>query len=154
MDAFTQLGRIQYSMQYKDQPAVFRKEAHPAFPEAFGKAFAMSAQTPEYLYQENLLPSKDMDNSQNINYLMRQALTFIPQVPFSYMLENWRWALYEDKFSVGNMNCEWALRRQDIQGIRPPSMRTSNDFDAAGKQEVITDQEYMKNFMSTILQFQ
>lgn len=47
----------------------------------------------------------------------------------------------------------WELRLR-YQGIVPPVPRHPDDFDAGAKFHIIGDQDYIKYFIGTILQFQ
>lgn len=52
------------------------------------------------------------------------------------------------------MNSRWWDLRLRFQGIIPPNVRTAQHFDAGAKYHVISDQDYIKYFVATILQFQ
>lgn len=52
------------------------------------------------------------------------------------------------------MNSKWWEFRLRYQGIIPPNQRTSDNFDAGAKYHVISDQDYIKYFVATVLQFQ
>lgn len=67
-------------------------------------------------------------------------------------LLQWRWYVFE-KGPVG-MNARWWDLRLRFQGIIPPVSRSSHHFDAGAKYHVISDQDYIKYFVATILQFQ
>lgn len=43
------MGHIQYYIQYKDQPIIFRDGANPGFHEAIGDVMALSVSTPTHL---------------------------------------------------------------------------------------------------------
>lgn len=52
------------------------------------------------------------------------------------------------------MNARWWDLRLRFQGLIPPLPRTSSEFDAGAKYHVISDQDYIKYFVATVLQFQ
>jgi peptidyl-dipeptidase A len=52
------------------------------------------------------------------------------------------------------MNSRWWDLRLRFQGIIPPNARSMEHFDAGAKYHVISDQDYIKYFVATILQFQ
>lgn len=52
------------------------------------------------------------------------------------------------------MNAKWWELRLQYQGIIPPLPRNSEHFDAGSKYHIISDQDYIKYFIATILQFQ
>ena len=88
----------------------------------------------------------------NIEYLLGLALDKLPLMAYSLSLEKWRWHVFE-KGPIG-MNARWWELRLRYQGIIPPMPRTQDDFDAGAKYHVISDQDYIKYFVATILQFQ
>ena len=64
----------------------------------------------------------------------------------------WRWYVFE-KGPIG-MNSRWWNLRLKESGIIPPVSRSMQHFDAAAKYHVISDQDYIKYFVATVLQFQ
>ena len=78
---------------YQDQPAVFREGANDGFHEAIGDFIGLSSVTPAYLHQLGLIdkvPGEDAD----IPFLLRMALEKIAFLPFSYMVDRWRWQVF------------------------------------------------------------
>ena len=51
-----EMGHIQYYLQYKDLPVVYREGANPGFHEAVGDVLSLSVSTPEHLEEIGLLP--------------------------------------------------------------------------------------------------
>lgn len=80
------------------------------------------------------------------------AMEKIPFIAFSIALEKWRWEVFEKGPSA--MNSRWWEQRLRYQGIVPSNPRHADDFDAGAKYQVIADQDYIKYFIGTILQFQ
>ena len=52
------------------------------------------------------------------------------------------------------MNARWWELRLRYQGIIPPVGRGFEHFDAGAKYHVVSDQDYIKYFVATVLQFQ
>ena len=50
-----EMGHVEYFLQYKDQPVVYRDGANPGFHEAVGDVLALSVSTPKHLYAVGLL---------------------------------------------------------------------------------------------------
>jgi peptidyl-dipeptidase A len=69
-----------------------------------------------------------------------------------FHFSQWRWFVFE-KGPVG-MNSRWWDLRLRFQGLIPPIARSNTHFDAGAKYHVISDQDYIKYFVATILQFQ
>lgn len=165
-------------MQYTTQPFVYRESPNPAFHEAVAHAIGLNVGGPVHLQKIGLLStpiSTANGNSMiNIEYLLNVALDKLPFMAFSLSVEKvksryvngfdssnwifflpfpqWRWFVFE-KGPVG-MNARWWDLRLRYQGLIPPASRTSSHFDAGAKYHVISDQDYIKYFVATILQFQ
>ena len=54
--AHHEMGHIEYFMEYKDLPFVFREAANPGFHEAIGDTMALAVNTPTHLRGIGLLP--------------------------------------------------------------------------------------------------
>ena len=143
-------------MQYSSQPFVYREGPNPAFHEAIAHAVGLCIGGPVHLQRMGLLSSpittSNGNSMINIEYLLKMALDKLPFMAFSLSLEKWRWYVFE-KGPVG-LNARWWELRLRHQGIIPPGIRFSDHFDAGAKYHVVTDQDYIKYFVATILQFQ
>lgn len=49
-----EMAKIQYFMNYKNQPTIFRRSSNPSFHEAIGNAVILSASSPRHLNKLNL----------------------------------------------------------------------------------------------------
>lgn len=49
LTAHHEMGHIEYHLQYKNQPSVFKESANPGFHEAVGDVIALSVSTPSHL---------------------------------------------------------------------------------------------------------
>ncbi|KAL7031428.1 hypothetical protein ACKWTF_007011 [Chironomus riparius] len=151
-----EMTHIHYYMQYTTQPFIYRDSPNPAFHEAVAHAIALNVGGPVHLQKIGLLSSpisaSNGNSMINIEYLLNVALDKLPFMAFSLTVEKWRWYVFE-KGPVG-MNSRWWDLRLRFQGIIPPDVRTSQHFDAGAKYHVISDQDYIKYFVATILQFQ
>ncbi|XP_066299935.1 angiotensin-converting enzyme-like [Branchiostoma lanceolatum] len=150
-----EMGHIEYFLQYKDQPVPFREGANPGFHEAVGDCLALSVSTPKHLKEIGLIDGTlQEDDEADINYLMKQALEKIAFLPFAYMMDQWRWKVFDGRITPDNMNQEWWKLRQQYQGIIPPVLRDENDFDPGCKFHIPSDVPYIRYFVSFIIQFQ
>ncbi|XP_037925206.1 angiotensin-converting enzyme-like [Hermetia illucens] len=156
VNAHQEVARIQYFMQYTGQPYMFRDGPNPAFHEAISQAIGLCVSGPVHLQKIGLLSAAietaSGNSIVNIEYLLSMALGQLPLMAFSLTLEKWRWDVFE-KGPV-NMNSRWWELNLRYMGITPPTARTNEQFDAGAKYHVISDQDYIKYFVSTILQFQ
>ncbi|CAG2107601.1 unnamed protein product [Medioppia subpectinata] len=151
-----EMGHIEYYMQYREQPAVYREGANPGFHEAIGDLIALSVATPKHLNKTGLLT---IDNSMNMNdmnikFQLKMALEKVVFMPFAYIVDKWRWDVFSGKVSANHMNEHWWHLRGKYQGISPPVKRSERDFDPGAKYHVPSGVEYIRYFAAHILQFQ
>ncbi|XP_038076505.1 angiotensin-converting enzyme-like [Patiria miniata] len=149
-----EMGHIEYYLQYKDLPVVYRGGANPGFHEAVGDTLALSVSTPKHLKAVGLLDEVQDDYEADINFLMSMALDKIAFLPFGYLMDKWRWAVFDGTITPENFNAEWWKLRTQYQGIVPPTPRTEANFDPAAKYHIPSDTPYIRYFVSHILQFQ
>ncbi|CAL1265728.1 unnamed protein product [Larinioides sclopetarius] len=149
-----EMGHIQYYLQYAHQPLVFREGANPGFHEAVGDTIALSVATPKHLASVGLLHELTEDDENDINTLMHTALDKIAFVPFGYMIDSWRWKVFDTSIKKEERNSKWWELRLKYQGLCPPVRRTDEDLDAAAKYHVAADVPYIRYFVSYIIQFQ
>uniref|UniRef100_A0AAX7SMK9 Angiotensin-converting enzyme n=1 Tax=Astatotilapia calliptera TaxID=8154 RepID=A0AAX7SMK9_ASTCA len=107
LTAHHEMGHNQYQMAYRNLSYLLRDGANEGFHEAVGEIMSLSAATPKHLQSLNLLPADFVyDQDTEINFLLKQALTIVATLPFTYMLEEWRWQVF-----AGNITKdEWMQR--------------------------------------------
>uniref|UniRef100_A0A8C5KSE9 Angiotensin-converting enzyme n=1 Tax=Jaculus jaculus TaxID=51337 RepID=A0A8C5KSE9_JACJA len=152
--AHHEMGHIQYFMQYKDLPMAFREGANPGFHEAIGDVLALSVLTPKHLHSIDLLSSEGSGYENDINFLMKMALDKIAFIPFSYLIDQWRWRVFDRSINKESYNQEWWNLRLKYQGVCPPVPRSQGDFDPGAKFHVPSSVPYIRYFVSFIIQFQ
>lgn len=67
------MGHVQYYLQYKDLPVIYRGGANPGFHEAVGDVIALSVSTPKHLRVMGLLEDGPDDLESNINQLYKMV---------------------------------------------------------------------------------
>lgn len=149
-----ELGHNYYQRAYNKQSYLHLNGANDGFHEAIGDAIALSI-TPEYLVQIGLLdaskvPSADKDNG----LLLRQAMDKVAFLPFSVIVDKWRWGVFAGDIRPADYNTAWTKLRTQYQGIVPPVPRDVNAFDAGAKYHVPGNTPYTRYFLARILQFQ
>ncbi|XP_059145136.1 angiotensin-converting enzyme-like [Physella acuta] len=149
-----EMGHVEYYMQYKDQPVIFREGANPGFHEAIGDAMTLSVQTPEHLHQIGLLAKVPNDTETDINFLMTIALQKIAFLPFGYLIDQWRWSVFRGDTKPDQYNKHWWDLRCRLQGLSSPVERSESDFDPGAKYHVPADVAYIRYFVSFVIQFQ
>ncbi|XP_011631849.1 angiotensin-converting enzyme-like [Pogonomyrmex barbatus] len=154
LTAHHEMGHIEYYLQYKDQPTVFKEGANPGFHEAVGDVISLSASTPSHLKKIGLLKDDSTDREALLNHLYVKSLDKIAFLPFAYMMDRWRWNVFQGKVTPDNYNCHWWSLAEEYQGIEPPIDRSEEDFDPGSKYHIIADVEYIRYYVSFVIQFQ
>ncbi|CAG9795380.1 unnamed protein product [Diatraea saccharalis] len=149
-----EMGHIQYYLQYKDQPVVYRRGANPGFHEAVGDVIALSVSSPKHLRVMGLLEDGADDQESNINQLYKMGLDKIVFLPFGYLLDLFRYSVFRGITTPRDYNCHFWQLRESLQGVEPPAPRSEDDFDPAAKYHISADVEYMRYYVSYIIQFQ
>ncbi|XP_046974941.1 angiotensin-converting enzyme-like [Vanessa cardui] len=112
--------------------------------------------------QEFVIDSNNIKHNQNDEYrvttddilILKQALNKIPQIPFSLLMDEYRWKYFEGGIDKDFLNDEfWALA-QDLQGIAPSGVRGEEYFDIGAKFHVPDNTPYIRYFLSSFLQHQ
>ncbi|XP_045116015.1 angiotensin-converting enzyme-like isoform X1 [Portunus trituberculatus] len=149
-----EMGHIQYYLQYKHLPLVFQQGANPGFHEAVGDVLALSVATPKHLNKVGLLDHVEDNPEVDINFLMNMALDKITFLPFGYLMDLWRWDVFSGRVPYSDWNCFWWQLRYELQGIKPPVMRSEYDFDPGAKYHIGANVPYIRYFVSFVVQFQ
>ena len=149
-----EMGHIQYYIAYRNQSIAFKSGANSAFHEAIGDTIALSAITPKHLKAIGLIESAETTYQQDINFLMKMALRKVAFLPFSYVMEKWRWNVFRGKIGESNYNEKWWQMRKEFQGIEAPVARRENDFDPGSKFHTAMFVPYSRYFLSYFYQFQ
>uniref|UniRef100_A0AAX7W1A7 Angiotensin-converting enzyme n=1 Tax=Astatotilapia calliptera TaxID=8154 RepID=A0AAX7W1A7_ASTCA len=149
-----EMGHIQYFLQYKNQPVSFRDGANPGFHEAIGDVLALSVSTPKHLQSIGLLDKVENNYESDINFLMSIALDKIAFLPFGYLMDQWRWKVFDGRIPHTEYNKEWWNLRLKYQGLCPPVTRTEEDFDPGAKFHIPANVPYVRYFVSFVIQFQ
>jgi peptidyl-dipeptidase A len=148
-----ELGHDFYAREYnRVQPMIFRDSANDGFHEAIGDTIGLSV-TPEYLVKIGLL-DKAPPASSDIMLLLRQALDKVAFLPFSVVIDQWRWQVFSGQVPPERYNAAWWALRERYQGVRAPSVRGEQFFDPGAKYHVPGNTPYARYFLSYVLQFQ
>jgi len=147
-----ELGHNFYQRAYKNQPVYFQNSANDGFHEAIGDTIALSV-TPKYLKEIGLIDTIP-DESKDIGLLMKKALEKIAFIPFSLMVDQWRWKVYSGEITPENYNSAWWELREEYQGVKAPVARDVNAFDPGAKYHVPGGVPYSRYFLAHIQQFE
>jgi peptidyl-dipeptidase A len=148
-----ELGHDFYAREYnRVQPMIFRDSANDGFHEAIGDTIGLSV-TPEYLVKIGLLDQAPPASS-DVMLLLRQALDKVAFLPFSVVIDQWRWQVFSGQVPPERYNAAWWELRERYQGVRAPSVRGEEFFDPGAKYHVPGNTPYARYFLSYVLQFQ
>ncbi|CAH2084067.1 unnamed protein product [Euphydryas editha] len=86
--------------------------------------------------------------------ILKQALNKLPQIPFSLLIDEYRWRYFEGSIDKDSLNDEFWAMAKDIQGIEPDGLRTEEYFDIGAKFHVPDNTPYIRYFLSSFLQHQ
>jgi peptidyl-dipeptidase A len=153
MTVYHELGHVYYYLMYKDQPFLFQGGAHDGFHEAIGDTVNLSM-TPSYLHQIGLIGPIKPSHEATINQQMKIALDKIAFLPFSKLIDEWRWKVFSGEVTPQNYNAAWWQLREQYQGVAAPVARSEEDFDPGAKYHIPANTPYTRYFLSFILQFQ
>ncbi|XP_012675889.2 angiotensin-converting enzyme 2-like [Clupea harengus] len=150
-----ELGHIQYNMAYSALPYLLRDGANEGFHEGVGEIMSLSAATPKHLKALGLLEANFTDDTQTeINFLMKQALTIVATLPFTYMLEEWRWQVFQGTIPKDEWMQRWWEMKRDLVGVVEPLPRDETYCDPPALYHVSSDFSFIRYFTRTIYQFQ
>ncbi|XP_030058174.1 angiotensin-converting enzyme 2 [Microcaecilia unicolor] len=150
-----ELGHIQYDMAYSNLSFLLRGGANEGFHEAVGEIMSLSAATPKHLKSLGLLePTFQEDYETTINFLFRQALTIVATLPFTYMLEEWRWKVFSGEIPKDQWTKTWWEMKRNIVGVVEPLPHDETYCDAAALFHVANDYSFIRYYTRTIYQFQ
>ncbi|NXL50610.1 ACE2 enzyme, partial [Podilymbus podiceps] len=150
-----EMGHIEYDMAYSAQPFLLRGGANEGFHEAVGEIMSLSAATPQHLKSLDLLdPTFHEDEETEINFLLKQALTIVGTMPFTYMLEKWRWMVFRGEITKQEWTKRWWEMKREIVGVVEPVPHDETYCDPAVLFHVANDYSFIRYYTRTIFQFQ
>ncbi|KAJ7319587.1 hypothetical protein JRQ81_019098 [Phrynocephalus forsythii] len=155
LTAHHEMGHIEYDMAYSHLPFLLRGGANEGFHEAVGEIMSLSAATPKHLKSLGLLdPTFQEDNETDINFLLKQALTIVGTLPFTYMLEKWRWMVFSGEIPKDQWMKKWWEMKREIVGVVEPLPHDETYCDPAALFHVANDYSFIRYYTRTIYQFQ
>ncbi|XP_062430391.1 angiotensin-converting enzyme 2 [Rhea pennata] len=155
LTAHHEMGHIEYDMAYSPLPYLLRSGANEGFHEAIGEIMSLSAATPQHLKTLGLLePTFQEDAETEINFLLKQALTIVGTMPFTYMLEKWRWMVFNGNITKQEWTRQWWQMKREIVGVVEPVLHDETYCDPAALFHVANDYSFIRYYTRTIYQFQ
>lgn len=147
-----ELGHNFYQRAYKNQSALFRAGANDGFHEAVGDTIQLSL-TPWYLKRIGILDAEP-DASKDIGLLLRSALDKVSILPWTLLVDHWRWGVFSGEIAPADYNKTWWALRERYQGVKRPVADEPGAFDPGSKYHVTANVPYTRYFLAHILQFQ
>ncbi len=147
-----ELGHNYYQLAYNDQDYMYQGGANDGFHEAVGDTLALSV-GPTYLKELGFIEEVP-DSSSDIPLLLRSALDKIALLPWTYLVDQWRWRVFSGEITPEDYNKAWWDMRLKYQGLIPPVERTEESFDPGAKFHVPSNVPYTRYFLAAVLQFQ
>jgi peptidyl-dipeptidase A len=148
-----ELGHDYYFHSYYKLPLLFQAGANDGFHEAIGDALTLSI-TPAYLKQLGLVGDVPTTEKALIDIQLKDALEKIAFLPFSKLVDQWRWDVFSGKVTPDHYNEAWWALRRKYQGVDAPVARSEHDFDPGAKYHVSAGVPYTRYFLARLLQFQ
>ncbi|XP_062845892.1 angiotensin-converting enzyme 2 [Trichomycterus rosablanca] len=150
-----EMGHNQYQMAYRHLPYLLRDGANEGFHEGVGEIMSLSAATPSHLKSLGLLPADFKEDAETeINFLLKQALTIVATLPFTYMLEEWRWQVFQGTIPKEQWMLRWWEMKRELVGVVEPLPRDETYCDPPALFHVSGDYSFIRYFTRTIYQFQ
>lgn len=153
-----EMGHIEQFMLAEKQPAGFRA-GNSIVQETIGDSFFLAMMTPMHLNRLNLIddnllfPSEH--NTFDIEMLMVMAFLKLPDIPFGYVFERFRYDLYSKRVNYDEANNYfWELTKKFQRVTTPSNIDRSFLFDASAKFHLSANVPYSRYFFGNILQFQ
>ncbi|HET7709624.1 MAG TPA: M2 family metallopeptidase [Sphingomicrobium sp.] len=149
-----ELGHNYYQRAYNKLDFLYQDSANDGVHEAIGDFVALSV-TPEYLVQIGLLDrSKVPGPEKDIGLLLKVAMDKVAFMPFAYLVDKWRWGVFDGSITPANYNQAWVDLKRQYQGIEPPVGRSEADFDPGAKFHIPGNVSYARYFLARVMQFQ
>jgi len=147
-----ELGHNYYQLAYSGQDFLYRNSANDGFHEAVGDTLGLSV-TPVYLEKLGFI-DKAPETNDDVPALLKSALEKVALLPWTYLVDQWRWRVFSGEIKPEDYNKAWWELRLKYQGLVPPTDRPGEAFDAAAKYHVTTFVPYTRYFLAQVLQFQ
>ena len=128
-------GHLYYDHFYSTQLPIYREAAADFFHEAIGDTMVLSVVVPKHLADIGLIDKIVESEEQTINAQMAVALSKIAILPWSYMIDLYRWKLFDGSVQEADYQREWERLMKKYQGMSRP-FSNMDDFDAGAKYHV------------------
>ncbi|UJR37123.1 hypothetical protein I4U23_029827 [Adineta vaga] len=154
--AHHEMGHVEYYMSYAKLPFAYQDGANSGFHEAIGDTIGMFAISIPHLIELGFVDKDKVNSHYELNSLMRMALQKVAFLPFAYVMDKYRFALFRNQINRDTeLNAKWWALRKQYGGLMPPVPRSDpENFDPGAKYHVTSNTPYARYFIAHILQFQ
>jgi peptidyl-dipeptidase A len=135
--------------------------SNSALQESIGDSIFLAAMTPQHWHRLRLITDDELyikpENYQanaepklnefDLEMLLRMGLSKIPQIPFEYILDEFRWNMFNGNVGMENANDFYWMLSQKEQGIRPVADWLIDQhllFDAGAKYHVADNTPFIR----------
>ncbi|TPX66498.1 hypothetical protein SpCBS45565_g04414 [Spizellomyces sp. 'palustris'] len=147
-------GHLYYDHYYRNQPYLFRSGAADFFHEAIGDTMQLSVVTASHLQKVGLITGNVTTSpEQVINAQMAVALDKIVSLPWTYLVDQWRWRVFAGEIQPDKYQQEWETLIEKYQGVKRPVPSGANDFDPGAKYHIPANTPYIRYFGANVIQF-
>lgn len=154
-----EIGHLQQYMLTQNKPAPFQT-GNSVIQETIGDSIFLALMTPMHLNRLKLIDDASLfpspENNFDLHQLMHMAMLKVPEVPFAFVFETFRFNLFAERIDMEHSNDYfWDLTRK-FQRIEPPneSINRHQLFDVAAKFHFAANVPYARYFFANILQYQ
>ncbi|KAH9499518.1 hypothetical protein Btru_078039, partial [Bulinus truncatus] len=154
LKAYQLMGKVELYMSYQHLRFPVRKEAFPGLEEAIGGLISLSVQTTDYLQRVQLADGVLENEETELQLLISTALDIVAEIPHDYVVDQWRWSVFDGYISPSNYNKEWWELKCRLQGVFSPLPRESNKFDPGADYYIATSRPSSSHIIGNILAFQ
>ncbi|XP_077564807.1 angiotensin-converting enzyme-like [Haemaphysalis longicornis] len=153
--AFHEMGHLKYFLAYRDRRSLFRTAPLAALHEAIGEAFghAATCEADSVIHGAGK-PDNGAGGRDTTERLLREALFKLVPLPWILSVEKWRYALFQGRVADGSLASSLWSYREVYQGVKPPTPKSREYFDAGGKHHVSHFIPYFRYFFARFLDYQ
>lgn len=101
--------------------------------------------TPQHLERLGLITDKELnDPAVELYILLQQALAKIPEIPYSLLIDKYRWDIFKGKITADEYNRKYWELNLKLRGIVAPEARNEEYFDAGAKFHIPDNTPYVR----------
>lgn len=101
--------------------------------------------SPQHLHRLGIITDEELFSKSFDQFLLlKQALTKLPEIPFSLVMDKYRWDIFHGKITEDKLNSAYWKMSEKIRGVIAPEQRGEEFFDAAGKFHISDNTPYIR----------